>query len=122
MQLAGDGRDMPALRRDRLLWVDQNYVRDETLRAANNLCGHSAEERLAYRTGWNLRSGSPYRTKFPEWFLRASRARISKRHLPADQNRFCTRAPARLSSRLPDVPDVRTASFSVIIKATPMSI
>ena len=22
-------------------------------------CGHSAEERLAYRTGWNLRSGSP---------------------------------------------------------------
>src|ERR1035438_10313714 len=30
-------QDTPALRRDRLLWVDQNYVRDETLTAANTL-------------------------------------------------------------------------------------
>ena len=29
--------DMPALRRDRLSWVNQNYVRDETLVAANAL-------------------------------------------------------------------------------------
>ena len=27
--------DMPALKRDRLSWVDQNYIRDDTLRAAN---------------------------------------------------------------------------------------
>jgi TnpA family transposase len=27
--------DIPALRRDRLSWVDQNYIRDETLTAAN---------------------------------------------------------------------------------------
>ena len=30
-------RDLPALRRDRLSWVNQNYVRDETLVAANAL-------------------------------------------------------------------------------------
>jgi TnpA family transposase len=29
--------DLSALKRDRLLWVDQNYVRDETLAAANNV-------------------------------------------------------------------------------------
>jgi hypothetical protein len=29
--------DVPALKRDRLAWVDQNYVRDETLTAANAL-------------------------------------------------------------------------------------
>lgn len=28
-------QDTPALRRDRLVWVDQNYVRDDTLTAAN---------------------------------------------------------------------------------------
>ena len=28
-------QDTPALRRDRLMWVDQNYVRDDTLAAAN---------------------------------------------------------------------------------------
>lgn len=28
-------QDTPALRRDRLMWIDQNYVRDETLVAAN---------------------------------------------------------------------------------------
>ena len=28
-------RDILALKRDRLFWVDQNYIRDETLRAAN---------------------------------------------------------------------------------------
>ncbi len=27
--------DVPALKRDRLVWVDQNYIRDETLTAAN---------------------------------------------------------------------------------------
>jgi hypothetical protein len=27
--------DIPALKRDRLVWVDQNYIRDETLTAAN---------------------------------------------------------------------------------------
>jgi TnpA family transposase len=27
--------DIPSLRRDRLVWVDQNYIRDETLTAAN---------------------------------------------------------------------------------------
>ena len=27
--------DIPALRRDRLSWVSQNFIRDETLRAAN---------------------------------------------------------------------------------------
>ena len=30
-------QDVPALRRDRLLWVDQNYMRDETLMAANTV-------------------------------------------------------------------------------------
>ena len=30
-------QDEPALRRDRLLWVDQNYMRDETLLAANTV-------------------------------------------------------------------------------------
>ncbi len=29
--------DMPALKRDRLSWVDQNYIRDETLTAANSM-------------------------------------------------------------------------------------
>jgi TnpA family transposase len=29
--------DVPALRRDRLVWVDQNYKRDETIRAANTM-------------------------------------------------------------------------------------
>lgn len=27
--------DVPALKRDRLIWVDQNYIRDETIRASN---------------------------------------------------------------------------------------
>lgn len=27
--------DIPALKRDRLIWVDQNYIRDETIRASN---------------------------------------------------------------------------------------
>lgn len=38
-------QDSPALRRDRLLWMDQNYVRDETLAAANTLLV-SAQSRI----------------------------------------------------------------------------
>jgi TnpA family transposase len=29
--------DIPALKRDRLVWVDQNYIRDETLTSANSI-------------------------------------------------------------------------------------
>jgi TnpA family transposase len=29
--------DIPALKRDRLIWVDQNYIRDETIRASNSI-------------------------------------------------------------------------------------
>lgn len=29
--------DVPALKRDRLSWVDQNHIRDDTLTAANAL-------------------------------------------------------------------------------------
>jgi hypothetical protein len=29
--------DVPALKRDRLSWVDQNYLRDDTLTAANTM-------------------------------------------------------------------------------------
>jgi TnpA family transposase len=44
-------QDMPALRRDRLLWVDQNYVRDETLVAANNLLV-AAQSRIRLAQAW----------------------------------------------------------------------
>jgi Tn3 transposase DDE domain len=39
-------QDMPALRRDRLLWVDQHYVRDETLIACNAVLV-AAQNRIA---------------------------------------------------------------------------
>jgi TnpA family transposase len=44
-------QDTPALRRDRLLWVDQNYVRDETLIAANNLLV-AAQSRIPLAQAW----------------------------------------------------------------------
>ena len=44
-------QDMPALRRDRLLWVDQNYVRDETLMAANTLLV-AAQSRIRLAQAW----------------------------------------------------------------------
>jgi TnpA family transposase len=43
--------DVPALKRDRLSWVDQNYLRDETLSAANALLV-SAQSRLALARQW----------------------------------------------------------------------
>lgn len=44
-------QDTPALRRDRLLWVDQNYVRDDTLVAANNLLV-AAQNRVPLAQVW----------------------------------------------------------------------
>jgi TnpA family transposase len=44
-------QDTPALRRDRLLWVDQNYVREETLRAANNRLV-AAQSRIPLAQSW----------------------------------------------------------------------
>src|SRR5690606_12275340 len=38
--------DVPALKRDRLSWVDQNYIRDDTLTAANVMLV-AAQSRLA---------------------------------------------------------------------------
>ena len=43
--------DVPALKRDRLSWVDQNYVRDDTLTTANGLLV-SAQSRLALARLW----------------------------------------------------------------------
>lgn len=43
--------DRPALRRDRLLWVDQNYVRDETLTAANTMLV-AAQSRIPLARIW----------------------------------------------------------------------
>lgn len=44
-------RDNPALRRDRLSWVSQNYLRDETLRAANAVLV-AAQNQLALAHAW----------------------------------------------------------------------
>jgi TnpA family transposase len=44
-------QDTPALRRDRLLWVDQNYVRDETLIASNALLV-AAQSRIPLAKTW----------------------------------------------------------------------
>lgn len=44
-------QDIAALRRDRLLWVDQNYVRDETLIAANAILV-AAQSRIALARTW----------------------------------------------------------------------
>jgi TnpA family transposase len=44
-------QDTPALRRDRLLWVDQNYVRYETLTAANTLLV-GAQSRIRLARAW----------------------------------------------------------------------
>jgi len=43
--------DVPALKRDRLSWVDQNYLRDETLTAANATLV-AAQSRLALANLW----------------------------------------------------------------------
>lgn len=43
--------DMPALKRDRLSWVDQNYIRDETLTAANAMLV-AAQSRIALANLW----------------------------------------------------------------------
>jgi TnpA family transposase len=43
--------DIPALKRDRLSWVDQNYVRDDTLTAANAILV-TAQSRLALANLW----------------------------------------------------------------------
>ena len=43
--------DIPALKRDRLSWVDQNYIRDETLSAANVLLV-SAQSKLELAKLW----------------------------------------------------------------------
>lgn len=44
-------QDAPALRRDRLLWVDQNYMRDETLLAANTVLV-AAQSRIPLARTW----------------------------------------------------------------------
>jgi TnpA family transposase len=44
-------QDTPALRRDRLLWVDQNYVRDDTLIACNAVLV-AAQNRIALARTW----------------------------------------------------------------------
>lgn len=43
--------DVPALKRDRLSWVDQNYIRDDTLTAANAMLV-AAQSRLALAHHW----------------------------------------------------------------------
>jgi TnpA family transposase len=43
--------DMPALKRDRLSWVDQNYIRDETLTTANAMLV-AAQSRIALANLW----------------------------------------------------------------------
>jgi TnpA family transposase len=43
--------DVPALQRDRLSWVDQNYIRDDTLTAANAMLV-AAQSRLAMANLW----------------------------------------------------------------------
>ena len=43
--------DIPALKRDRLSWVDQNYVRDETLTSANAVLV-SAQSQVALTAQW----------------------------------------------------------------------
>ncbi|HZF98902.1 MAG TPA: Tn3 family transposase [Pseudoxanthomonas sp.] len=43
--------DVPALKRDRLSWVDQNYIRDDTLTAANALLV-ATQSRLALANLW----------------------------------------------------------------------
>jgi TnpA family transposase len=43
--------DTPALKRDRLMWVDQNYVRDDTLTACNAVLV-TAQNRIALARTW----------------------------------------------------------------------
>jgi TnpA family transposase len=43
--------DLPALRRDRLSWVNQNYIREETLLAANAKLV-SAQNQIALARAW----------------------------------------------------------------------
>jgi TnpA family transposase len=43
--------DVPALKRDRLSWVDQNYIRDDTLTAANAMLV-AAQSRLSLANLW----------------------------------------------------------------------
>jgi TnpA family transposase len=43
--------DVPALKRDRLSWVDQNYIRDDTLQAANATLV-AAQSRIALASMW----------------------------------------------------------------------
>ncbi|MBD4955655.1 Tn3-like element ISXc4 family transposase, partial [Xanthomonas citri pv. citri] len=43
--------DTPALKRDRLMWVDQNYVRDDTLTACNAVLV-AAQSRIALARTW----------------------------------------------------------------------
>jgi TnpA family transposase len=43
--------DASALRRDRLMWVDQNYVREDTLAAANSMLV-AAQNRIALARAW----------------------------------------------------------------------
>lgn len=43
--------ETPALKRDRLMWVDQNYVRDDTLMAANAILV-AAQSRIALARTW----------------------------------------------------------------------
>lgn len=45
--------DVTALKRDRLSWVDQNYIRDDTLTAANAMLV-AARSRLALANAWGL--------------------------------------------------------------------
>lgn len=44
-------QDTPALKRDRLMWVDHNYVRDDTLIACNAVLV-AAQNRIALARGW----------------------------------------------------------------------
>lgn len=44
-------QDTPALRRDRLMWVDQNYLRDDTLEGANAILV-AAQNRIALARIW----------------------------------------------------------------------
>jgi TnpA family transposase len=43
--------DVPALKRDRLAWVDQNYIRDETIIAANTILV-AAQNQIALAKKW----------------------------------------------------------------------
>lgn len=58
--------DVPALQRDRLSWVDQNYLRDDTLTAANATLV-AAQSRIALANLWGA-ARWPRPMEYASWF------------------------------------------------------